>query len=166
MAEGKSCVSCTGICCTFLSNSMQITPLEAMDLKQWLITQGRWNTALFAQLTQTVRRFRLDQDLGDGRRSIRRTYTCPFYTPGAKGCSISRHHKPYGCLAFNAKAPGISAGGNCASDQSVLSKREEQFPVEENRNKQLVKQYSLLFHKAPIPVALLALADNSQEPKL
>jgi len=155
--EGLHCAGCTGVCCTFLSNSMQITPVEAEDLRNWLMDQGRWTSELKTQLKESVRRFRLDQDLGDGRRSLRRTYTCPFYQPGPKGCSISRHHKPYGCLAFNARSLGITNGGDCASDQSVLSKREEHFPEEAERNQQLKSQHSLLFDKAPIPVALLAL---------
>lgn len=162
-AEGKNCALCTGVCCTFLSNSMQISPLEAEDLKLWLIEQDRWNNTLFDQLKETVRRFRLDQDLGDGRRSFRRTYTCPFYFAGAKGCSISRHHKPYGCLAFNAKSAGMTAGGHCASDQNALIEREQHFTDEERRNRQLKQQYHLVFEKAPIPVALLALRNKPQD---
>jgi Fe-S-cluster containining protein len=153
--KGHHCGSCSGVCCTYLANSMQITPVEALDLKKWLENQGRWNHDLSENLKDCVKKFRLDQDLGDGRRSLRRTYTCPFYRNGPQGCSISRHHKPYGCLAFNARSPGITEGGNCASDQALL---EEQIsPAEDQLNRQLKEKHKLLFDKAPIPVALLAL---------
>ena len=153
--QGQHCGSCTGICCTFLSNSMQISPVEALDLKKWLQNQNRWNEELFQELRECVKKFRLDQDIGDGRRSLRRTYTCPFYRTGPRGCSISRHHKPYGCLAFNARSSGITEGGNCASDQALLE--DQTTSTETARNQELKTKYQLLFDKAPIPVLLLAL---------
>ena len=153
--KGHHCGACSGVCCTFLANSMQITPVEALDLKNWLQAQGRWNDDLIASLKDCIRKFRLDQDVGDGRRSLRRTYTCPFYRNGPQGCSISRHHKPYGCLAFNPRSPGITEGGNCASDQGLLETLLS--PAETARNLQLKTRHQFLFDKAPIPIALLAL---------
>ncbi|MDA3873516.1 MAG: hypothetical protein PF795_06115, partial [Kiritimatiellae bacterium] len=119
--QGSHCGSCSGVCCTFLANSMQITPLEARDMRDSLMQQGRWTRELFEQLADTVTRFRLDRELGDGRRSLlRRTYTCPFYQSGPTGCSISPTHKPYGCLAFNPRKPDLTAGGDCASSPNLL----------------------------------------------
>ncbi|MEX2607149.1 MAG: hypothetical protein WD708_07355 [Kiritimatiellia bacterium] len=142
--QGTHCGSCCGVCCTFLANSMQITPLEAEDLRDWLIQEGRWTPELFDQLVANVTRFRLDRDLGDGRRSLlRRTYTCPFHQPGPKGCTIAPTHKPYGCLAFNPRRPGLTEGGDCDSNTGLLENL--QAPSSP---------------KAPIPVALLRLVDG------
>ncbi|MGA0333456.1 MAG: hypothetical protein ACO3NW_05825, partial [Kiritimatiellia bacterium] len=90
----------------------------------------------------------------------RRSYTCPFYSPGPQGCSISRSYKPYGCLAFNPRSPGRTKGGDCASNGKLLE--DQSSPEEELLNQQLKKAQGLLFDKAPIPVALLALfSDDS-----
>lgn len=141
--QGIHCGSCSGVCCTFLANSMQITPLEAEDLREWLIQQNRWTPELFEQLAATVTRFRLDRELGDGHRSLlRRTYTCPFYRPGPAGCSIAPTHKPYGCLAFNPRRPNLTEGGDCVSDPGLL----------EDLQASSAK-------KAPIPIALLEMAE-------
>lgn len=156
-ADGKTCQSCCGVCCTFVSNSMRITPVEAMDLKRRLESEGRWTPELLETLRDTVRSFRLDQDAGDGRRSLRKTYTCPFYTPGPRGCSIHPDHKPYGCLAFNARAPGITEGGNCASARDQLLDREAAFPEEETANQALRERFALDRDTEPIPIALLKL---------
>ena len=152
---GNHCAACTGVCCTFLANSMQITPVEAVDLRDWLIAQGRWDDALKADLQHCVKRFRLDHDVSGGRRSMRKTYTCPFYQPGPKGCSISRHHKPYGCLAFNTRETGVTDGGNCASDQTMLERHTANTSQEHARNLELKTQVGWFTDKAPIPVALL-----------
>lgn len=155
--EGRHCAACSGVCCTFLANSMQITPVEAVDLRDWLIGQGRWDEALHKRLRACVETYRLNVDVGDGRRSMRKTYTCPFYTPGPKGCSIAPAHKPYGCLAFNPHQPGLTAGGNCGSDQTLLENREKNFSLETQANQRLKHQYQWTWDKAPIPVALLAI---------
>jgi Fe-S-cluster containining protein len=154
--QGHHCASCSGVCCTFLANSMQITPVEAQDIKTYLESEGRWTKDLQQTLRETVHRFRLDQELGDGRRTLRRTYTCPFYRAGPGGCSISRHHKPYGCLAFNPREPGITEGGNCASDQKRLESRETDFSFSERlENQRLKKKWDWISDKQPIPIALL-----------
>lgn len=132
--KGWSCAACSGVCCTFVANSMRITPVEAWDLRRWLESRGRWTPELIASLRECVSRFRLDQDAGDGRRSLRKTYTCPFYTNGPRGCSIHPDHKPYGCLAFNARRTGVTEGGHCASAQDLLRERENAFPEEAAAN--------------------------------
>lgn len=154
-AQGHHCAACTGVCCTFVANSMQITPVEALDLRDWLITQNRWDSSLKADLQACVKKFRLDQDVSDGHRSLRRTYTCPFYSPGPKGCSIAPEHKPYGCLAFNARAPNLTHGGNCASDQALLEQLSTRNALEQTRNLELKAEFGWLTDKAPLPVALL-----------
>ncbi len=156
--NGNHCGGCSGVCCTFLANSMLITPVEALDLKTWLQSQDRWNDDLIIRLKDCIKKFRLDQDLGDGRRSFRRTYTCPFYRNGPQGCSISRHHKPYGCLAFNARSPGLTEGGDCASDQESLKTLESE--AEASHNQFLKLKHQWLFEKAPIPVALLSIIEG------
>ena len=137
-ARGIHCGECVGVCCTHLANSMQITREEAEDIRDYLIRKDRWTPALIGKLRETVQRYRLDHEVGDGRRSMRKTYTCPFYAGGNLGCTISPAHKPYGCLAFNPRSPGLTEGGDCASDPSLL----EPFAVDAQE-------------KEPIPVALL-----------
>ncbi|WFB35044.1 hypothetical protein P3T73_12825 [Kiritimatiellota bacterium B12222] len=159
---GTHCGSCSGVCCTFLANSMQITPVEAVDLREWLISQNRWNEDLLLSLKTCVKRFRLDQELGDGRRSLRRTYTCPFYLDGPQGCSISRDHKPYGCLAFNPRIPDQTEGGNCCSDQKQLEIRDQNFPTEATQNEHLRQIHHLPYAKAPLPIILLDLEKSSR----
>ena len=140
--SGIHCGSCTGVCCTHLANSMKITRQEAEDMKSFLEAEGRWTAELMDTLSETVRRYRLDQDLGDGRRSLRRTYTCPFTSGERLGCTIAPTHKPYGCLAFNPRSAGLRQGGDCTSDRATL----EQVCDE-------VKE------KDPIPIALLKIAE-------
>ena len=89
---------------------------------------------------------------GDGRREMRKTYTCPFYTPGPTGCSIHPDWKPYGCLAFNPRRPGVTSGGHCASDQDLLLKRETGGEAETNTA--LREQHKLDWSTAPLPIAL------------
>ncbi len=144
-SEGKSCAACSGVCCTFVANSMRITRAEALDMRESLQAQGRWNSTLFEQLRECVRRYRLDHEPGDGRRSLRRTYTCPFFAGTTLGCTLPPTHKPYGCLAFNPRRSGLTEGGDCASDQSLLRRQAEAFPDADP------------FPPLPIPLALLAL---------
>jgi hypothetical protein len=139
---------------------MRITPVETQDLREVLKRDSRWTPGLRQSLTDCIRRFRLDQDVGDGRRTLRRTYTCPFYQPGPRGCSISRHHKPYGCLAFNPHAPGLTAGGACASDTALLTELET--PAEQAENQRLRAVWGWTSDTLPVPMALLQTEEVSQ----
>jgi Fe-S-cluster containining protein len=150
--KGWSCRACSGVCCTFVANSMRISPVEAWDLRRWLESEGRWTPELIERLRECVTRYRLDQEPGDGRRTLRKTYTCPFYSGGPRGCTIHPDHKPYGCLAFNARRPGITEGGSCASAQDLLQARETSFPAENAANTALTADPA----PRPIPLALLA----------
>jgi len=138
--SGIHCGACVGICCTHLANSMKITRQEALDLKEFLEGEGRWNEETFTSLRETIRKYRLDQELGNGRKTFRKTYTCPFFAGGKLGCTIAPTHKPYGCLAFNPRSAGLTEGGDCVSDMETLEKVDQ---GDEERY--------------PIPIALLAL---------
>lgn len=145
---------------------MQVTPIELRDILQLLWQRGEFTRDLRTRLEECVRRYRLDVDVGDGRRSLRKTYTCPFYSPGPRGCGLSRTHKPYGCLAFNAHQPGVTEGQDCGSDQTLLSDREQAFPEEVGANHQLRELWQLHWEKSPLPCALLEVWDRVQESHL
>lgn len=140
---GIHCGECAGVCCTHLANSMKITLQEALEIKTFLVSMERWTPDLFEALRETVRRYRLDQELGDGRRSFRKTYTCPFFAGSRLGCTIAPAAKPLGCLAFNPRSPGLTQGGDCATIPGCLPT--PLFPEED---------------RWPIPVALLRLRDS------
>ena len=138
-AQGLHCGSCSGTCCTFTSNSMQIDAEQALDMKNWLVQQERWNEETFKSLEDCVEEFRLDKEISHIK--IRRTYTCPFFKRSSLGCTIAPEVKPYGCLAFNPKEAGVTNGGNCRSNLDLL----EAVPGIQDGVKH------------PIPVALLRL---------
>ena len=90
-----NCHQCRGPCCTYESNSMQITILESLDIINFLNAENRISPDLFIQLNENISTFRLDQIVGTGKSSLRKTYTCPFFSNEAKGCSISRNSKEF-----------------------------------------------------------------------
>lgn len=158
--EGKKvhCMNCSGTCCTFVANSMQITPLESLEILEGLNLSKEQADELIAKLKETILHYRLDQELSTGKKGIstlRRTYTCPFFTPGPKGCSLSRSIKPYGCLAFNPKIEDDN-GSACASDIPLLELREnENVSFETEANKKISEAYKLSWSKMDLPRALL-----------
>ena len=153
------CKNCLGICCTSTANSMLITPLEAVELYLYLQHSGRVDQALVDQLRETVAEYRLDKDFMQGKRSpLRKTYTCPFYKPGAEGCTISRKYKPYGCLGFNPKEQGAKGEKSCASHIDLLEQRDENFlQLENDLNQKLREKLGIWWEKRSIPMALLEL---------
>ena len=109
--SGLSCQNCSGPCCTYIGNSMKVTPSETFDLYSHLKETDQWHLDLKQRLEKTVERFRLGSDFSDGRRSfIRKTYTCPFYKDRSLGCSIAKEFKPFGCLGFNAGRANEDSG--------------------------------------------------------
>lgn len=158
--EGKKidCFNCTGTCCTFVANSMQITPLEALEILDWLNLDQSGLKDLSRKLKQTVSDYRLDHDLNTGKKALshfRRTYTCPFFHPGPKGCSLSRSAKPYGCLAFNPRISGDS-GSQCKSNTDLLIQRENEFSAfEDEANAKISAHYNISWKKLDLPRALL-----------
>lgn len=153
--RGVGCGSCTGTCCTFVANSMLVTPLEALDLAEYLLTTGRAGEELTVRLEESVARFALDRPMaGDGKRSFsRRRYTCPFFGDKKLGCSIAAESKPYGCLAFNARSAGVRDGEDCASDQEGLAGQESENEAAENAA--VKERLKITWEKESIPTALL-----------
>lgn len=157
-SQGKDCSSCQGFCCTSLYNSMQVTPVQALDLFFYLKSEGRMTEALVNELKENIKKYRLDYVINTGRNSsFRRSYTCPFFKPGTKGCTIAPESKPYGCLAFNPGKVGVSEEGHCGSDRSLLERREN--PDEDELNEKLRTQLGLAWERESIPVALLNLIE-------
>ena len=119
--SGINCSSCSGTCCTSFANSMQITQIEALDILHFLKSEGRFNEELKNNLIKCIDEYRLDYEISTTRGiPIRRTYTCPFFEPGPKGCSIDLRSKPYGCLAFNPNEKNSKGGAACSSNKEIL----------------------------------------------
>ena len=158
--ESKDCSLCTGTCCSFVANSMQITPLEAFEIYDYLLRHRLWTADLKAKFQDCIEVFRLDKPLpGDGRRSFgRRTYTCPFYAESCLGCPLPPSVKPYGCLAFNPIASGVRDGEACRSYTEKLEQLASE--VLQSKNDIIRQAFAIDWLKKPIPVALLAL-DNA-----
>lgn len=103
---------------------MQITEREGRDILEDLRERGLLTSELVQKIDQTISDYRLDIEIPSfgARSNLRRTYTCPLYQAGPRGCPLSRDKKPFGCLAFNPiveNAIGLSSG--CRSDQELLS---------------------------------------------
>ena len=155
-AAGKTCASCSGVCCTFVANSMQVTPSEAAALIENLKKKNLLTLELKDHCLQTVSRFSLDRPLpGTGQRTLlRRRYTCPLFQHKSLGCPLDAESKPYGCLAFNPQLPGETKGTSCRSDQTLLEETEKLIAIEGSTETKHLE-------KTSIPQAILAyLATN------
>ena len=158
--EGKAihCFQCSGTCCTSVANSMQITPLETLEIVEGLQASGVELKEVESKLKETIQQYRLDYELSTGKKGIkqlRRTYTCPFYSPGPKGCALSRSIKPYGCLAFNPKMAGDN-GSSCSSMIDLLETREKNHQsFEDIANQKIREAYGIDWDKLDLPRALL-----------
>ena len=161
--EGKTihCFTCPGTCCTSQANSMQITPIEALEIlaslnaDEWSLDE-RENFK--KRMEQNISDYRLNVEIYTGKKntsSLRKTYTCPFFNHGSLGCGLSRSAKPYGCLGFNPKNSEDN-GKSCASNSDLLSERDEQFESSEELANQYIKDdLNLSWKKLSIPQALL-----------
>ncbi len=135
---------------------MMVTPIEAVELVDYLKANNLFNPELKLRLEETVSKYRLAQSVGDGKRSfLRRTYTCPFFNHKELGCPLPREVKPFGCLAFNSHHAELKTGENCFSEKEILEKREADFQEEKELNEKIKAQYSLYWDKTPLPLALL-----------
>ena len=135
---------------------MMVTPVEAFELVSYLKENDQFGEDLKSRLMSTVTKYRLDQGLGNGKRSfLRRTYTCPFFNHKELGCPLPKEVKPYGCLAFNSHHSDLKAGEHCYSEKSVLEERDENDPDETFLNEELKNKYRLYWEKTPLPNALL-----------
>jgi Fe-S-cluster containining protein len=153
----KSCRGCQGNCCTYEANSMMVTPIEAVELMDYLRAQNLLNDELKNKMVETVSKYRLNHSAGNGRKSyLRRTYTCPFFNHGEFGCPLPREVKPYGCLAFNSHHEILKADENCFSDIALLKKHDHE-TTDDALNEGLRVRHSLFWDKTPLPLALLDL---------
>ena len=157
------CYNCTGTCCTFSANSMQITPIEAFEIILSLDVTMEHSAVIKNQLKENINHFRLDHQIFSGKKNnshLRRTYTCPFFVAGSKGCTIKKELKPYGCLGFNPRIENDN-GGQCNSDQTLLEQRENfELQNEEKANLYLKEINQINWVKLEIPRAVLFLLDK------
>jgi Fe-S-cluster containining protein len=157
------CFQCTGTCCTFAANSMQVTPLEAFEILLSLEVNAENIESIRQTMKENIQHYRLDHEISLGKKAhahLRKTYTCPFFTPGPKGCSIKKELKPYGCLGFNPRIANDN-GGQCHSDFSLLERRENnEISNEELANNYLKREFNITWNKLEIPKALLVLLDK------
>jgi Fe-S-cluster containining protein len=162
MGRSINCFSCSGVCCTFEANSMLVTPLEAAELYQYLESEKRVGAELLSHLESTIKRYRLDVELQTHRNQfMRKTYTCPFYEEGPRGCAVSRTVKPYGCLGFNPTKEGCSGNGGCESYTDRLLERDEKWEIiEQEANLFIAESLSLSWKKIDICRALLNLHEK------
>ncbi len=136
---------------------MMVTPIEAVELMDYLRAENLLNDELKNKMNETVSKYRLDHPAGNGRKSyLRRTYTCPFFNHGELGCPLPREVKPYGCLAFNSHHESLKADENCFSDIELLKKHDHE-TSDDALNEKLRMRHSLYWEKTPLPLALLDL---------
>lgn len=168
MLESKAihCFTCPGTCCTSQANSMQITPIEALEILHSLKIDefDKEKIDSFKELMKkTISMYRLDVEVYTGKKNsspLRKSYTCPFFNNGSLGCGLSRAVKPYGCLGFNPKINDDN-GKSCSSNTEVLEKREHLFQTKENLvNAQIRKELNLPWIKQNIPQALIDIVTN------
>ena len=161
--EGKTihCFTCPGTCCTSQANSMQITPIEALEILKSLNIDLLNTSELAAfkeRMNHTISSYRLNVEIYTGKKNsaaLRKNYTCPFFNNGSLGCGLSRSAKPYGCLGFNPKAEADN-GKNCSSNIEILELREQSFlSKEDSVNAQIKNDLNLSWSKQNIPQALL-----------
>ena len=155
--EKISCASCTGRCCTSFANSMQCTPLEALEIVKWLQSKNGLTAHLEGLVRQCIEDYRLNYEIPTSRGvPFRRTYTCPFFNHGPLGCLLAPEIKPYGCLGFNPTSKDVTDGENCKSSFNLLEKRDELWSSSEaDQIKQIKKELGLSWEKLPMPVALI-----------
>lgn len=163
LLEGKTihCFSCPGTCCTSQANSMQITPIEALEILQSLNFDQKTPDEVKAfkeHMTQNILAYRLNVEIYTGKKNsqaLRKNYTCPFFNNGSLGCGLSRSSKPYGCLGFNPKTSDDN-GQSCSSNIEILEGRDLTFLEREDIvNAQIRKELGIYWIKQNIPQALL-----------
>lgn len=137
---------------------MLMTPLESVELMEYLSTNGLKTDALKLKLEENVKQYRLEPKYG--RSYLRKTYTCPFFGHMELGCPLPREVKPYGCLAFDSHHVELKASEHCFSETEVLEERERRHPEEKELNEKMREKFKLHWEKAPIPNALLELWDQ------
>lgn len=163
ISGGKSCHSCSGMCCTYEFNSMKITPLEAVDIAYDLAQKVQVSIEdVKKMLLDNISSFRLDKEFASlGGKNFRRYYTCPFFKDQSLGCSISKELKPYGCIAFNPMHKNVNEPNKCISQVPVLEKRLKKYELEEReKNLKLKEKLKLHWETKPISVAVLEVLEK------
>jgi len=151
-----NCMNCSGVCCTKARNSMMVTPLEAMDLYFYLIENIKDQETLWKNVEQSITDFGLDREIYVKNKLMRKNYTCPLFKLESFGCPVEPHLKPFGCLGYNALAPNVKEGENCASDTNLLAVVDQEIKTELERLNKAITEYSKIdFDKTNIPMALL-----------
>lgn len=152
--SGKTCMNCTGVCCTAIANSMQIDLVQGLDLYIYLQRRNRFDKQLLEKNIQENQIKIIS--VGKGGKQFRKRYTCPFYSGKSLGCTISINSKPYGCLAFNPIGAGVKEGENCRSYQESLEIREEMHEsMEASLNREVANEFKLIDDRQAIPIKLL-----------
>jgi hypothetical protein len=159
-SQGMGCIGCSGTCCTYEANSMMLTPLEAVELMDYLKENLLLTSELKSKLQETAEKYRLDHKPQAARSYLRKSYTCPFFNHTELGCPLPREVKPYGCLAFDSHHADLKASEHCYSEKELLEQRESLHPEENDLNAKLRIKYDLYWEKSPIPKALLDLWDK------
>ncbi len=155
--SGLDCLKCSGRCCTYSANSMNMTNLEALEALVFLEENNLINEDLIERLEKCVEDFRLDQFFQTGRSTFfRKTYTCPFFNFPSWGCGLGSKNKPYGCLAFNPREANQTNGGNCSADLNIQIKRLETYEdLEIKASLSIAEALKIPEDKASIPYKLL-----------
>lgn len=115
-----NCLNCTGVCCTQMRNSMQVTLAEGLLLYIDLRKKNLVTEELTNKCQSTIIESRIDQSLYVKGKRLRRNYTCPLFQFHSFGCPLSMENKPFGCLAYNPTVAQEKAGDNCRSEISLL----------------------------------------------
>lgn len=150
-----NCEKCSGICCTVARNSMQVTPIEALNLYFEVKSKIKDQNSFWIKNQDAILQFGLDREIYVKNQLLRKNYTCPLFKFESWGCPIDARLKPLGCLGYNALDVNVKEGENCSSDISLLEDVEKNNHLEWNeKNKALKKILNLDFDKLPIPRAL------------
>ena len=149
------CKKCSGVCCTVNRNSMQVTPIEALDLYFEIQTQISDQESFWMHNHETIHLYGLNREIYVKGKLLRKNYTCPLFKFESWGCPIDKYLKPLGCLGYNALVTDISAGENCASNIKLLDEVHENIKTEWSElNNKLKNLLQFNFDKTSIPVAL------------
>lgn len=155
-----NCNSCPGHCCTYQYNSMQVDPLQALELYLYLESNNFFSEEFWEKMGDNIKEYRLDYEPYLGSKKVfRRYYTCPFFkSVVGKGCPISFEYKPYGCLAYNPHHENTILADQCSSEISILQQREDKFEIYETNAIEFLKEkLRIHWNKKPLPVALVEL---------
>src|SRR5690606_30185258 len=57
--KGHGCSSCSGLCCTYENNSMQVDPLQALELLVFVL--NNFDEEIWLAIEQNIQDYRLDK---------------------------------------------------------------------------------------------------------